>query len=187
MNDESPCLSGWATEQYGTIGQYGDPGFGSKFYSKVFELLLRLKANYIWPAMWSNMFYVDDAQNGPTADLYGIVMGTSHTEPMARATNEEQHFLNGTWDWSSNEANVKTFMEAGVTRAKNWDTLWTMGMRGSGDTASPTLTSTELEQILEWQGNYLNTTFGANTIDQPRLWAIYKVSNISRTLGHLAN
>ncbi|KAI7974223.1 hypothetical protein EIK77_002362 [Talaromyces pinophilus] len=99
LNDEAPCLSGWVTANYGTIAQYGELGFNSQFCAKLFELLLRLKANYLWPAMWSNMFYVDDANNGPTADLYGIVMGTSHTEPMARASNEEYHFLNGSWDW----------------------------------------------------------------------------------------
>jgi hypothetical protein len=173
LNDEAPCLSNWVTMNYGSV-EHG-PGYIAAFYEHIFELLLRLKANYLWPAMWSSMFYVDDVMNGPTADRYGIVMGTSHTEPMARATNEENYFLNGTWDWVGNEANVKTFMEQGLTRAKDWDTLWTLGMRGAGDTASPTLNATVLDQILDWQDNLLNTTFGANTTDQPRLWAIYKV------------
>lgn len=68
-------------------GKYG-PGFNHFFYSHVFELLLRLRANYFWPAMWSNMFNVDDYENQPLADAYGIVMGSSHTEPFLRATNE---------------------------------------------------------------------------------------------------
>jgi hypothetical protein len=59
-------------------GKYG-PGFNHFFYSHVFELLLRLKANYLWPAMWSSMFDVDDVENQPLADAYGVVMGTSHT------------------------------------------------------------------------------------------------------------
>jgi hypothetical protein len=59
-------------------GKYG-PGFNHYFYAKVFELLLRLRANYLWPAMWASMFDVDDVENQPLADAYGIVMGTSHT------------------------------------------------------------------------------------------------------------
>ena len=57
----------------------------SKFYTNVFELLLRLRANYLWPAMWDNAFNEDDPENPRLADEYGIVMGTSHHEPMMRA------------------------------------------------------------------------------------------------------
>lgn len=59
-------------------GKYG-AGFNHYFYPRVFELLLRLRANYLWPAMWASMFNVDDTANQPIADAYGIVMGTSHT------------------------------------------------------------------------------------------------------------
>jgi hypothetical protein len=59
-------------------GKYG-AGFNHYFYPHVFELLLRLRANYLWPAMWASMFNVDDTANQPIADAYGIVMGTSHT------------------------------------------------------------------------------------------------------------
>lgn len=59
-------------------GKYG-AGYNHYFYSHVFELLLRLRANYFWPAQWGSMFNVDDTANQPLADAYGIVMGTSHT------------------------------------------------------------------------------------------------------------
>jgi hypothetical protein len=59
-------------------GKYG-AGFNHYFYPHVFELLLRLRANYFWPAMWGSMFGVDDTANQAIADAYGIVMGTSHT------------------------------------------------------------------------------------------------------------
>ena len=52
INDEAPALSGWTKEKFG--------GFNHKFYEKVFELILRLKGNYLWPAMWGNAFYYDD-------------------------------------------------------------------------------------------------------------------------------
>ncbi len=65
------------------------------FCKNIFELILRLKGNYLWPAMWSSMFYLDDAKNGPTATEYGVYMGTSHHEPMARADKEQNRFLKG--------------------------------------------------------------------------------------------
>lgn len=77
LNDEAPALSGWAKEKFG--------GINSKMYVHVFELILRLKGNYLWPAMWGNAFNDDDKQSPVLADEYGIVMGTSHHEPMQRA------------------------------------------------------------------------------------------------------
>ena len=89
LNDEAPCLSGWVKEKFpDSECPSADPklarGFNHHFYEKVFELLLRLKANYLWPAMWSNAFYADDPMNSATAQEMGIIMGTSHNEPMAR-------------------------------------------------------------------------------------------------------
>jgi hypothetical protein len=80
LNDEAPSLTGWVREKYGN--------YNHEFYTKVFELLLRLKANYLWPAMWNNAFNEDDPLNSRLADEYGIVMGTSHHEPMLRAQQE---------------------------------------------------------------------------------------------------
>ncbi len=80
INDEQPALTNWINSNYAP-GKYG-PGFNHFFYSNVFELLLRLRANYLWPAMWGSMFGVDDYENQPLADAHGIVMGSSHTEPM---------------------------------------------------------------------------------------------------------
>ncbi|HWH72051.1 MAG TPA: glycosyl hydrolase 115 family protein, partial [Candidatus Sulfotelmatobacter sp.] len=80
LNDEAPALAGWAREKFG--------GFNHSFYTNVFELLLRLKGNYLWPAMWDNSFATDDPLNAKLADEYGIVMATSHHEPMMRAWKE---------------------------------------------------------------------------------------------------
>ena len=88
FNDEAPALSGWAKEKFG--------GMNHEFYTKVFELLLRLKANFLWPAMWNNAFAADDPLNAKLADEYGIVMGTSHEEPMMRAEKE--------WVWGHHGA-----------------------------------------------------------------------------------
>jgi hypothetical protein len=177
FNDESPGLTGWAGNVF-TKSQYGSP-FGTPFYSKVFELVLRLGGNYVWPAMWSSMFYLDDTDNGPLATEYGIFMGTSHHEPMARADKEQGRFCKGSWDWKSNKANIQTFMSEGVQRSKNWSTVYTLGMRGSGDAASPTLDSKTLEEVIRWQQSALTSVLGADALQKvPQAWVMYKVSKL---------
>jgi hypothetical protein len=114
LNDEAPALTGWGKANF-KQSQYGS-AFVSDFYKLIFDLVLRLKGNYVWPAMWSSMFYLDDPKNGPMATEYGIFMGTSHHEPMARADKEQGRFLKGSWDWRSNKAGVQSFMQEGATR-----------------------------------------------------------------------
>jgi hypothetical protein len=90
LNDEAPALSGWTREKFG--------GFNSKFYVHVFELLLRLRANFLWPAMWGNAFNDDDPLNPKLADEYGVVIGTSHHEPLMRAHDEWRRYGRGHGD-----------------------------------------------------------------------------------------
>ena len=127
LNDEAPALTGWAKEKYG--------GFNHSFYTNVFELLLRLKANYLWPAMWDNSFATDDPLNPKLADEYGIVMGTSHHEPMMRAWKEWERAGHGkgTWDYAKNAAALRAFWTEGVRRTKDYEKIITLGMRGDGD------------------------------------------------------
>jgi hypothetical protein len=193
LNDEAPALSNWVKANYPN-GAYG-AGYNSNFYSKVFELLLRLRANYLWPAMWDNMFYADDSASGPLADMYGIVMGTSHTEPMARATKEQHLWLSGTagWDWLTNQDNVKSFMVYGANRAKTWETLWTMGMRGDHDTENPNLNGGVMQEIISFQQSTLKSTLVVSSLTNvPQTWCLYKVrtsylfpENIELTLSTL--
>ena len=93
LNDEAPCLTSWVKNTFGT--DYGD----HNFYAKVFELILRLKGNYLWPAMWGWAFYADDPENLKTADAMGIMMGTSHHEPMARNHQEYARDRKGWGAW----------------------------------------------------------------------------------------
>lgn len=170
INDENPALLGWVTANFGK--------FNSDFYSLVFELCLRLKGNYIWPAMWGKSFYVDDPKSGPLANEYGVIMGTSHHEPMARSESEQNRFLEGDWDWRDNEAGVVKFFQEGIDRAKDWDTMWTMGMRGKGDAASPTLTAQDLEDLIQVQQSLLSEAFNTSDVgDIPQTWVLYKVSH----------
>lgn len=99
LNDEAPCLTGWVKKHYGT--GYGD----HRFYADVFELILRLKGNFFWPAMWSWAFYADDPLNSKTADEMGVIISTSHHEPMARNHQEwsRKRKEYGAWNYVTNK------------------------------------------------------------------------------------
>ncbi len=125
INDEAPALSGWAREKFG--------GFNHQFYGHVFELLLRLRANFLWPAMWGNAFYDDDPQNAALADEYGIVIGTSHHEPMMRAHDEWRRYGTGPWNYATNAEALRAFWAEGVRRTAGFESIVTLAMRGDGD------------------------------------------------------
>lgn len=187
INDEAPALTSWAEPRFRRTAN-GRP-FTGEFYKLIFELCLRLRANYIWPAMWGSMFYVDDKDNGPNANDYGVFIGTSHHEPMARAETEQQQLLEGSWDWIGNKKNITEFFRGGAERAKDWDTVFTMGMRGAGDVESPTLTPGSLEEILKVQQSILKDVLDVKDLGQvPQTWVLYKVGRqLSRLNGWMVS
>lgn len=174
LNDEAPALTGFINANY-PPSPYG-PGYNHEFYSTVFELLLRLRANYMWPAQWNSMFAVDDPKNQDTAKKYGIVMGTSHTEPLTRATKEWGIFGHGDWQWNTNNQSVYPFLLDGARRAKGYEWVMTMGMRGSGDTAlSGDIETAMLEDIVAAEREILATVYGNSSLDEiPQMWCLYK-------------
>src|ERR1700687_3631652 len=167
LNNEAPALSGWVQEKFGN--------FNHQFYEKVFELLLRLKANYLWPAMWNNAFNEDDPLNPQLADMYGIVMGTSHHEPMLRAQQEWKRHGAGPWDYSLNSDVLQKFWTEGIERNKNYESITTLGMRGDGD-----LPMTEganialLEKIVADQRKIIASHVNPGLSAVPQDWALYK-------------
>ncbi|HEX9152112.1 MAG TPA: glycosyl hydrolase 115 family protein, partial [Flavobacterium sp.] len=167
INDEAPALTGWVRENYGK--------FNAKFYDKVFELILRMKGNYLWPAMWSEKFYADDPENGILADEYGIVMGTSHHEPLTRAHGEWNKSINGAWDFNKNPEGLKKFWTEGIKRMGNKETLVTIGMRGDGDEPMTQGTAIELlENIVKTQREIIHTISQKPAEKTPQIWALYK-------------
>ncbi|KAK2796366.1 hypothetical protein FQN50_009582 [Emmonsiellopsis sp. PD_5] len=172
INDEQPALTNWVTENY-PEGKY--EGYVSDFYVNVFELLLRLRANYLWPAMWNGIFDLDDEQNAYLGDYYGVVLGTSHAEPMMRWTKEQEKFLEGEWNWETNEANVRKFMREGVERSADYERVYTMGMRGVGDVASDSVTKKLLGEIVDGQREILGDVFKTDDVTTiPQMWCLYK-------------
>lgn len=183
LNDEAPCLTTWVYNTYGT--RYGD----HRFYARVFELLLRLRANYLWPAMWSWSFYADDDKNSETANQMGIIMGTSHHEPMARNHQEwvRKRKEYGEWDYRTNQKNIDQFFKEGIQRAAKTEDLITIGMRGDGDTPMGGKEGEDhktvpndaeniklLEKIIRNQRNIIKDVTGKPADKTPQMWALYK-------------
>ena len=167
LNDEAPSLTGWVKEKYGN--------YNHEFYTKVFELILRLKGNYLWPAMWNNAFNEDDPLNPKLADEYGIVMGTSHHEPMLRAQQEWKRHGTGPWDYSQNSAVLDDFWTKGVERNKNYESIVTLGMRGDGDLPMSESANVELlEKIVAKQRAILAEHMNKDLSQIQQDWALYK-------------
>lgn len=167
LNDEAPALSGWVYSKFG--------GFNSKFYTKVFELILRLKGNYLWPAMWGRAFIDDDKLNPILADEYGVVFGTSHHEPLTRAHDEWKRFKGGKWNYDQNPQQLKEFWETGLSRVADKEQLVTIGMRGDGDEPMTEGTATTLlERIVKDQRDIIEKVTKKPANQTPQLWALYK-------------
>ena len=171
LNDEAPCLTSWVKNTYGT--EYGD----HRFYQRVFELVLRLRGNMMWPAMWGWAFYADDAENEKTADEMGVVMSTSHHEPMAR--NHQEYARNrkgwGPWNYQKNKANLQKFFREGIERMKGTEQIVTIGMRGDGDEAMSAEADTKLmTNIINDQRKIIADVTGRKASETPQVWALYK-------------
>ena len=171
LNDEAPCLTSWVKNTYGT--EYGD----HRFYQRVFELVLRLRGNMMWPAMWGWAFYADDAENEKTADEMGVVMSTSHHEPMAR--NHQEYARNrkgwGPWNYQKNKANLQKFFREGIERMKGTEQIVTIGMRGDGDEAMSEEADTKLmTNIINDQRKIIADVTGKKASETPQVWALYK-------------
>lgn len=170
INDEAPAFSGWAREKFG--------GINHLVYEHVFELLLRLKANYLWPAMWGSAFADDDSLDAKLADEYGIVMGTSHHEPMTRAQQEWRRYGKGPWNYEPNDSTLRAFWRAGIERMDSRENIVTIGMRGDGD--MPMTRAGEgsnvalLERIVADQRRIIADVTHKPASAIPQLWALYK-------------
>jgi len=106
---------------------------------------------------------------------------------MTRQSKEQETILKGGWDWIDNKGAIKDFMKEGVTRTKTWDTLYTLGMRGLGDVASPTSNETVEEEIVDWQRSTLSDVLEKPITDIQQTMVLFDVSNLSRRLSPLTN
>ena len=171
LNDEGPCLMQWVKNTYGT--NYGD----HRFYERVFDLILRLRGNFLWPAMWAWAFYADDPENSRLADEMGVIIGTSHHEPMARNHQEYARKRKewGPWNYQTNQQQLDKFFREGIQRMKGTEDIVTIGMRGDGDEAMSAEADTRLlERIVENQRRIIKEVTGRPAKETPQVWALYK-------------
>lgn len=196
INDEFPCMTEWAREKFG--------GLNSQMYAHVYELLLRLRANTLWPAMWGsfkeykplvsvptdadglsagNCFNEDDPDNPRLADEYGIVVGTSHHEPMQRSQQEwirhKDEYGNGEWNWLTNKEAIKRFFREGIENTKDYESMVTIGMRGDEDRPMTDAGSREanfrvMEEIIAEQRKIIRKATGRPAEEMPQVWTLYK-------------
>jgi hypothetical protein len=188
LNDEAPDLSNWIRFKYGSVPQGKNPpippnvaNYGHEFYSRLFELMLRLKANYLWPAMWNNAFNEDDTLNPKLADEYGIVMGNSHQEPMLRAQKEwdrRYQRSTGSWNYSKDPDLLESFWREGIRRNRNYESIITIGLRGANDTpmapGGPEANKSLLEKIVDVQRKIIAGEMNSDVTKVPQLWCLYK-------------
>jgi len=188
LNDEYPALTRWVAYKYGEVTPSANPpippgiaNYGSEFYSRIFEVLLRLKANYLWPAMWNNAFNEDDLRNAALADEYGIVMGTSHQEPMIRAQKEwDRRYQKtlGSWSWTHHEDTLLKFWRDGIRRNRDFESIITIGLRGADDTemgpGGPAANIARLEKIVKVQREMIAEEIDNDVTKVPQSWCLYK-------------
>lgn len=180
INDEWPAFGNWCNHNFG--------GFNAKAYDHVFELLLRLKGNYLWPAMWSARFADDEPGllNAELADEYGIIMGMSHHEPCLRQ-GEEYKYLRGknsvygdAWNFRTNREGITKFWEDGLKRSGKFENVITVGMRGEADTAIMGKNATLedniqlLRDVLKTQKKLIQEHVNPDLTRVPRMIALYK-------------
>ncbi|MGW5665548.1 glycosyl hydrolase 115 family protein [Streptomyces sp. NPDC003758] len=199
INDENPALGTWVPAYFGPGKAPGFPGgFNADFYAKVFEGLLRLKGNYLWPAVWGRAFAEDDPENHRRAAEYGIVMGTSREAPMMRGIEEwnrhatpavrdssgaivtpghDPYGGTGEWSYRRNADAVKAYWRAGIQRMvdQGFEGVVTLGMRGNGDTSLPDGDGIELmQEIITEQRKIIEDVTGKPAAETPQVWTLYK-------------
>ncbi len=176
INDENPCFLNWCINQYGGVNQGA--------YVRIFELLLRLKGNYLWPAMWGKSFNIDDPECPALADEYGVVMGTSHHEPMMRAQKEwtelgDTYGGHANWNYAKNKDGLYRFWEDRIRENRDYEKIITVGMRGDGDEPMIENATTEqciklLEQIVADQRKIIAEHINPDPSQVPQVWCLYK-------------
>lgn len=199
INDENPATGNWAPKMFGPGLAEGFPnGLNHHYWEKVFEAALRLKANYIWPAVWGRAFGEDDPENHATATRYGIVMGTSHEAPMMQgieewnrhakpaqrdaegnitAEGEDPYGGTGEWRFSVNSDALKAHWAKGMQRMadEGIEGVITLGMRGPGDVSLPVEDGiTLIEEVIAAQRAIIETELGKDPTEVPQVWTLYK-------------
>lgn len=187
LNDEDWALVPWSSKNYEPVGISGH--IGPKTYSKIFELLLRLRANTLWPAMHepTTPFYTVEG-NREAAQKYGIVIGTSHCEPMMRNNAGEWYKAKiGRYNFKTNRDNIINYWAERLKYVAGTETFMTVGMRGVHDGRMEGIKTTEeyrdaLHEVLDVQTDLLKEYINPDVKKIPQTIVLYKeVLNVYRS------
>ena len=188
LNDEDWGLQPWAAKTFDP--KTGD--IGPATYAKVFELLLRLHANFCWPAMHDVTKAFDTfPQNKVVADDYAIVMGSSHHEPMLRDTSEYNAKVLGPYSYFINRNNIYHFWDERVAENRRYENIYTIGMRGQTDDgmlAPPgTTTKAKAKELQDFvipdQRQMLTQHVNSNAAVVPQIFVPYKEALLQYQAG----
>ena len=187
LNDEDWALVPWSSKNYEPVGISGH--IGPKTYSKIFELMLRLRANTLWPAMHepTTPFYTVEG-NREAAQKYGIVIGTSHCEPMMRNNAGEWYKAKiGRYNFKTNRDNIINYWAERLKYVAGTETFMTVGMRGVHDGRMEGIKTTEeyrdaLHEVLDVQTDLLKEYINPDVKKIPQTIVLYKeVLNVYRS------
>jgi len=130
INDEDWGLVPWAAKTYEP--EVGN--LGPKTYTRIFELMLRLRANVLWPGMHpTTTAFHQVPGNAAVADAYAIILGSSHAEPMLRNNVGEWKLDKDLYNFVANREGVLAYWEQRVKERRSGESLFTLGMRGIHD------------------------------------------------------
>lgn len=178
INNERPAFYTWCNRNFG--------GFNAKMYGRLFELLLRLKGNYMWPAMETSVFYEDGPGylSADLADELGVVIGTSYNEPCLRHAGEYGHVrgkdlpYGDVRDFISNREGLVKFWADGISERCKYENIITVGMCGDDEhvmlskDASFSDNIGLLREVIAAQNDIIADTTGKNMEDVPRMFAV---------------
>ncbi len=176
VNDEDWGLYPWAVKTFDP--ERGD--IGPKTYRRIFTLLLRLKANTLWPAMHHTTApFNSDPENAKLAEEYGIVMGSSHAEAMLRNNVGEWKDDPAKFNYATNPEGVKAYWEERAKANGPYESLWTLGMRGIHDTGMVGPKTMEekvalLDKIIADQREVLAKNVPGDVSKVPQIFVPYK-------------
>lgn len=176
INDEDWGLQVWAAKNF----EPENGGIGPKTYAKMFELILRLKANTLWPGMHpSTKPFNSFPQNAKLADDYAIVMGSSHAEPMLRNNVGEWTAPKDQYNYLTHRDTVLNYWEERMRTNGGFENIYTLGMRGIHDSQmqGPTNDAERvnlLQQVFKDQRTLItkHTQFPAEQL--PQIFCAYK-------------
>ncbi len=183
LNDEDWGLRPWASKKMDPTVDNGKGNIGPRTYERMFELLLRLHANSLWPAMHpGSLAFNAVPENAKLADKWGIVMGSSHSEALLRNNvGEWNEMTDGPWNYQKNAPAMNAYWDKRLTENGKFENFYTVGLRGVHDsgleaTGSPQVKAKLVEDVMTAQRAILAKHITPDLAKIPQIIWLYKES-----------